>query len=175
LPSGGAGEASAEDVLAAGIKAQIVAHLRAARFEETDQSAIMVEVSMAEDQRIDSGRVDFHDLEVVGIDLGGEAEIQQIAPRFPAPLRFDVQRETPFAVERLALRRTRSGACHGEAGELDAAQKHVVRAVGDFLHDDPVDDRRVNAGGRGSGSSADTGGNQRSAQRSRGLQETPAV
>jgi len=129
---------------------------------------------MAEDQRIDPGRVDLHDLEVVGIGLGGEAEIQQIAPRFTAPLGFDVQRQAPFAVERPALPRIWCGALHDEARLFGARQKDVVRAVGDLLHDDPVDYRHLDAC-RAGGRSADAGRQKRASQRSRSLQKMPAI
>ena len=94
----------AEIVLAAGVEAQILAHLRAPRFEEAHQPAVMVVMPVAEDQRIDLGRVDLQQFEIVGVDVGGEAEIEQIAPRLAAFGRFDVQREAPLAFQRLALR-----------------------------------------------------------------------
>jgi hypothetical protein len=64
----------------------------------------MVEVSVAEDQCLHSGRVDFQQFQIVGIDARGEAEIQQIASLLAAPRRFDVQCQTPLAFKCLALR-----------------------------------------------------------------------
>jgi len=45
-------------VLAAGKEAKILAHLRAPRFEKADQSAHMVVMPVAQDQRVHRGRVD---------------------------------------------------------------------------------------------------------------------
>src|SRR5208282_6913357 len=45
-------QAVAEIVLAAGIKAQILAHLRPPRSEEPDQTAVMVKVPVAEKKRV---------------------------------------------------------------------------------------------------------------------------
>ncbi len=142
-------EAVAEIVLAAGIEAQILAHLRPPRFEKPDQPAVMVEMPVAEDQRVHLGRVDFQQLEIVGVNIGGEAEIQQIPPLLAASRRFDVQRQAPFAFERLSLRRAAGvGAQHGEAGTFERLQEDVVLVVGDLSHDDAVDDRRLDACGR---------------------------
>ena len=40
----------------------------------------MVEVPMTKNQRVHPGRVDVHQADIVGIDLRGETEVQQIAP-----------------------------------------------------------------------------------------------
>jgi len=164
----------AKIVLAAGVEAQILAHLRPSRFEEPDQPAVMVEVTVAENQRIDLGRVDVHHPEIVGIDVRGKAEIQQIAPLFAASCRFDVQRETPLAGERLALRRGRkSGPLDGEAGAFERLQGGVVLVVGNLAHDNAIDDRHLNA--RGCAREADAGRNHRATQRGRALKEAPAI
>ena len=134
----------------------------------------MVEMPVAEDQRIHLRRVDLHDLQVVGIGLGGEAEIQQIATCFPAPLGFDVQRQAPLAVERFARRSIGTSALHGKAGLFGTAQKDIVRAVGHLLHNDPVDRRHLDARRRG-GRPTDPRGQQRAAHRSRGLEKTPPI
>jgi len=57
----------------------------------------MVEVPMTKNQRVHPGRVDVHQADIVGIDLRGETEVQQIAPRLATSRRFNVQRETPLA------------------------------------------------------------------------------
>ena len=54
-----AAETVAEIVLSAGTEAQVLAHLRPPRVKEPDQPAVMVEVPMAEDQRVHRRRVDF--------------------------------------------------------------------------------------------------------------------
>jgi hypothetical protein len=136
----------------------------------------MIEVSVAEDQRIHPRRVDFQQIEIVGIDARGEAEIQQIAARLAASRGFDVQREAPLAFERFALRRSgKASALHGETGTLQWTQKDVVRVVGNFSYDDAVDHRRVYAGGCRMRGPSDAGGNQRAAQCRGGLQEMPAI
>src|SRR5271157_2844868 len=136
----------------------------------------MVKVPVAEDQRIHPGRVDLQQLEIVGIDAGGKAEIQQIALRLTASNGPDVQRQTPLAFERLALRDAREAdALHTEAGAFERPQEDVVRVVGNLSYDKMIDDRRVDARGRCSRGSADAAGNERAAQRRRGLQQTPAI
>ena len=164
----------AENVFAASVEPQILSHFCSARFEKPDQAAVMVEMPVAEDQRIDPRRVDLHDLQVVGIGLGGEAKIQQIATCFHAPLGFDVQRQAPLAVERFARRSIGTSALHGKAGLFGAAQKDIVRAVGHLLHNDPVDRRHLDARSRG-GRPTDPRGQQRAAHRSRGLEKTPPI
>src|SRR5262249_28359383 len=148
-----------------GIEAQILAHLRPPNVEEPDQPAVMVEVSMTDDQRVHSSRVDFQQVEIVGIDLRGEAEVEQVAPRLAACRGFDVQCKTPLACERLTpCYCGESDALHHETRAFERAQKDVVRVVGDLSYHNAVDDRRLDAGGRRSRSSADAGGNQGSAQ-----------
>src|SRR5262249_10939446 len=100
---------------------------------------------------------------------------QQIAPRLAASRRFDVQRETPLAFERLALRRGgETDALHGEAGPFERPQGNIMIVVGNLAYNDAVDDRSIDAHRRCSRGSADTGGNQRAAQ-SGSLQKTPAI
>ena len=136
----------------------------------------MVEVAVAQDQRVDLGRVDIHQPEIVGIDLWREPEVQQVTPRLAASCRFDVQCETPLAGERLALRRSgKSDTLNGETGALERLQGDVVLIVGNLSYDCSVDDRRADAPGRRLCSSSDAGGNQRAAQRRRGPQKTPAI
>ena len=88
----------AEIILAAGIEAQVLAHLAALCFEKTDQPATMVVMAVAHDKRVDCARVDFQIIEIIRISVGRVAEIQKIAPRLAAFLQFDMQRQTPLAV-----------------------------------------------------------------------------
>ena len=70
----GCAAAVAEIVLAAGVKAQILAHLRPPRFEKPDQPAVMIKMPVAEDQRIHRGRVDFQQFELLVPCRGGKPD-----------------------------------------------------------------------------------------------------
>ena len=52
---GAAGHSVAEIIFATGIEPQIFAHLGAPRFEETDEPANMIVMTVAQDQRVDGG------------------------------------------------------------------------------------------------------------------------
>ena len=123
----------AEIVLAPGVETQILAHLRAARFEKADQTAPMVEMTVAEDQRIDRGRIDLHQFEIVHVDVRGEAIIEHVAPRFRAFGRFDMQREAPFAQAKSSmktrLRRSTPRAGIGASRPLSGARR---RSMADY-------------------------------------------
>ena len=134
----------AENVFTASLEPQILAHFCSARFEKPDQAAVMVEMPVAEDQRIDPRRVDLHDLEVVGVDLWGKAKVEQIAPLLAAARCFDVQCQAPLALERLALRGGgKAGALDAETWAFQRLQKDVVLVVGDLANYDAVDHRRI--------------------------------
>jgi len=53
---------------------------------------------VAYDQRVHRDWVDFQIFEVVGIRARRVTEIQKVSARLVGLLRFQVQRETPFAV-----------------------------------------------------------------------------
>src|SRR5437764_1072404 len=102
-------------------------------------------MAVTEDQRVNSCRVDLQQLEIVDIDIRGEPVIEQVASRLAALRRLDMQREPPFAFERLALRRSReAGALHLEAGAFERGEEDVVLVVGDLANYDAVDHRRIN-------------------------------
>jgi hypothetical protein len=165
-----------KNIFAAGVKTQILAHPRPPCFEKPDQPAVMVEMSVAEDQCVHSGRVDFQQFQIVGVDAWGEPKVQQVAPRLAAPRRFDVQRQTPLAFERLALRHGReSHPLNGKTRAFQRSQEYIVGVVRNLLNDDTVDDRHIDREGDGPRGSPDPGGHQGAAHRSRGLQETPSV
>src|SRR3984893_7002108 len=99
---GAADDPPTENVFTAGVEAQILAH-SALRLQEAEQTTEMIVMAMAQDQCVDRGDIDLQQLEIVGVDIGGEAEIQEVTPRLAALLRFDMQRQPPFAVHRPAF------------------------------------------------------------------------
>ena len=66
--------------------------------EEVRQPAAMIVMAVAYDQRVHRDWVDFQIFEVVGIRARRVTEIQKVSARLVGLLRFQVQRETPFAV-----------------------------------------------------------------------------
>src|SRR5207253_7156022 len=106
-----------------------------------DQPAVMIKVPVTENQRVHPGRVDVHQPDIVGIDFRGETKVQQIAPRLTASCRFNLQRETPLAFERFALRRGgEADALHSEAGAFERLQGNVMLVVGNLSYDNAADD-----------------------------------
>ena len=69
----------AERILAAHIKPQILPHGGSVCLQEADQSAKVIKVPVAEDQRIQIGSIDLQQLQIVRQNIRGESKIQQIA------------------------------------------------------------------------------------------------
>ena len=61
LPSSTTQIAMTEIVLAAGVKANVLAHLGALRLQKSHQTTGMIVVAMADDQRIHLGDIDLHE------------------------------------------------------------------------------------------------------------------
>src|ERR1700722_3831073 len=67
------------------------------RLEEAGQAAPMVEMAMAQDQRIDRRQINAQKLDIVVEHIGSVGEVEQVALALAALLRSEVQREAPFA------------------------------------------------------------------------------
>src|SRR5690242_2462623 len=97
--------AYAKRILAPDIERDARLQRAAVLLEEPDHAAEMIVVSMAEDHRIECGRLDPDDRHVVVEDLGREAEIDQDVALLAAAERLGVKRQPPLGVQN-APRRT---------------------------------------------------------------------
>src|SRR5260370_8127649 len=135
-----------ENVLAARIEAEILAHGGPFGLQKTDQTTAVVAMPVSQDERVDSRGVDLQKLQIVEVHVWCEAEIQQISASLAALLGLNVQRESPLAAQSPALCRGRGPAAsrlHGKTRHFRAAQEDVVGAIGSDLQHHSVDDRRI--------------------------------
>ena len=95
-------DAMAEIVLAAGIELHVGRKHAAIFVEKADQAAVVVDVPVADDQRLDLARVDLQQAHIVDDRRRGVAEVQQDRALLLLALRFEVERETPFIVQDVA-------------------------------------------------------------------------
>src|SRR5262249_25139642 len=140
----GRASADAETILAANIEWQFRLQLSLAGFEKSDHAAQVVVVTVAQDQCIETCRVDLKNRQVVTQHFGRVAEIDQNMTVLVPASGFGVHGETPLAVKRAAWRplgrKIAAGvafnsepiACFGW-DELD----HDI--VGDHMHGKAVD------------------------------------
>src|SRR5271163_637367 len=149
-PVGVAKETMAEIVFTSGKQPQVGAHPGAVRLQKPNQAADMIVMAMADDQRIDLTDIYLQQIEVVRVDIGCKAEVEQVVLDLLAPSRLEMQGEAPLALQRPALRRSgRPGPPDCQTGKLRAALKNVVRIVSDLLDGDLIDYRGVDPQGNG--------------------------
>lgn len=91
--------AMAEIVFPAEVQAQISAHPRALSLQESHQASDMVVVAVADNERIHLGDIDLENFEVVRVNAGREAEVEQEATAFLALAGLDMQRQPPLAFQ----------------------------------------------------------------------------
>ena len=135
----------AEIVLAAGIEPHVGRKHTAVSVEKADQAAIVVDVPMADDQRLDLARVDLQQAHIVDDRRRGIAEVQQDRALLLVALRFEVERETPFIVQHIARvgAAARPGRLVNHAVDGAAAQELVVLLVDQHTHGQLVDGRHL--------------------------------
>jgi hypothetical protein len=111
--------AVAEIVLAAGVEGQLRRQHAAVPVEEVKQAAVVVEMPVTDDQRLDLGGVGADQLEVVQQRFGRVAKIEQHGVLLVRPLRFQQQRKAPLVVQGAAI--------IGARGGLDPDTLHLGR------------------------------------------------
>ena len=85
---------------------QVGAHPGAVRLQEPHQAADMIVMAMADDQRIDLTDIYLQQIEVVRVDIGCKAEVEQVVLDLLPPSRLQMQGEAPLTLQRPALRRS---------------------------------------------------------------------
>ena len=136
--------AMAEIVFPAEVQAQISAHPRALSLQESHQASDMVVVAVADNERIHLGDIDLENFEVVRVNAGREAEVEQEATAFLALAGLDMQRQPPLAFQGPALLcRRKSHAADRETGRLGSPKGDIVRVIGDLPDNDLVNDRHL--------------------------------
>ena len=95
-------DAMAEIVLAACVELYVGRKHAAIFVEEADQAAVVVDVPVADDQRLDLARIDLQQAHVVDDRRRRVAEVQQDRALVLVALRFEVERQTPFVVQHVA-------------------------------------------------------------------------
>ena len=129
---------------------QVGAHPGAVRLQKPHQAADVIVMAMADDQRIDLTDIYLQQIEVVRVDIGCKAEVEQVGLDLLAPSRLQMQGEAPLTLQRPALRRSgRPGPPDCQTGKLCAALKDVVRIVSDLPDGDLIDHRGVDPQGNG--------------------------
>src|SRR3984957_16529149 len=96
----GPGVALAEIVLATGIHRQIRGQILAMPVEKSKQTAPVIEMTMAQNQRVDLRRVDLEQVHVAVDGLRRPTIVKQERAFFVGALWLQQQRQSPFAVQR---------------------------------------------------------------------------
>jgi hypothetical protein len=99
LPVGELNPAVAEGVLPAHVQRKILPHLCPVPLEKRNEAAKVVEVPVADDQRVKGGAVDLEDIEVVKQGSWREPEVEEEVPLLASPLGLQVKREAVLVVE----------------------------------------------------------------------------
>ncbi len=92
-----------ERVFAADVKSQVFPHRSSVGFQEADKTTQVVQVPVAQDQRVERRRVDLQQLQVVAEHIRSEAEVQQITAGFRTLGRNQMERQAPLAFQRPAV------------------------------------------------------------------------
>ena len=92
----------AEIVLAAGIELDVGRQHVAILPEEADQAAVMVDMTVADDQRLHLARVDPQQPDVVDQRRGRVAEVEHDRALLLVALRFQEERQSPLVVQNVA-------------------------------------------------------------------------
>ena len=130
--------ALAEIVLAAGIHRDVGWQVLAVLVEKSEQAAPMIEMAVAQDQRVDPGRVDLEQIHVAVDRLGRPTIIQQEGAFVVAALRLQQQRQPPFAVQR-AQRLGGAAGLGADAVHGLRPKEKVAGAVDQDTDGEPVD------------------------------------
>ncbi len=137
--------ALAEIVLAAGVERQFRGQRLAVTVEEADEPAPMIEMAVAQDQRVDLLHVDAEQVHVPGQHLGRPAIVEQEGARLAATLGFKKQRQAPFAVQRpLGIAGPARLDLHARC--LLRLEEEVGGAVDQHAHGELVDGRHLDRG-----------------------------
>jgi hypothetical protein len=120
-------EATAEVVLAARVELDVRRKHSAVLVEESHQTAVMIEMAMADNQSVDLPRVDAHEAHVVEEHVGGVAEIEQQGAGLVAALGFKPQRQAPLGVNDVWKAGLHRGRLHAYAVDCPRAQEKILR------------------------------------------------
>ncbi len=71
--------------------------------QETDQATVMIEMAMADDQRIGLGGIGFEDADIVEQCIRAVTEIEKDRALFGSALRFQIERQAPLIVQHLTI------------------------------------------------------------------------
>src|ERR1700731_1812965 len=123
-----------EIVLATGIELDSRGQHAAVPVEKADQAAIVIEMTMTEDQCVYLARIDLEDIDVVEERIRAVAVIEHEIAVLGAALRFEEERQAPLIVQRPAkIRRAWSG-LHRHAVNLARPEVPVLAAVDEDVH-----------------------------------------
>jgi hypothetical protein len=99
----------------------------------------MVVVAGADNERVHLGDIDLQNFEVIRVNAGREAEVEQVATGFQTFAGLDVQCQPPLAFQGPALLCLRkSHAADRETGRLGSPKGDIVRVIGDLPDNDLV-------------------------------------
>ena len=145
-------DAMAECILATDIKAKVVLHAVTVLRQNPEHAAKMVEMPVAEDERVDRRDIDAEQFKVVVEHVGRVAEVEQDAPGVRALGRGQVQRQAPLALQGPAVEcGRRAYAFHTDPWRLRTGDEDVVVCIEDHLDGQAVHDRRDDPNGCGEG------------------------
>jgi len=138
----------AEVIFAAGIELDVGRQLVAEFGEKAVQSAEMIEVPVAHDQRADLRRIHLQDFDVVEERVRAVAEIEERGALVVALLGFEQQRKAPLVMQRAAIIFRSTCTDRRHAVHFLTAQENVVGAVeqnpdGQLVHHGRRNRRRV--------------------------------
>ena len=98
----------------------------------------MVVVAGADNERVHLGDIDLQNFEVIRVNAGREAEVEQVATGFQTFAGLDVQCQPPLAFQGPALLCLRkSHAADRQTGRLRSTEEDIVRVVG-YLPDNDL-------------------------------------
>src|ERR1700733_4949381 len=99
----------------------------------------MVVVAGSDNERVHLGDIDLQNFEVIRVNAGREAEVEQVATGFQTFAGLDVQCQPPLAFQGPALLCLRkSHAADRETGRLGSPKGDIVRVIGDLPDSDLV-------------------------------------
>ena len=110
----------AEIVLTARVELDVGRHHRAVFLQEANEAAIVIDMPVADDHRLDLRRIDLEQIHIVE-NCRGVAEVEQDRAVLCAALRFQIQREAPFIVQHVARARAASGSRSFVRHAIDSA------------------------------------------------------
>jgi hypothetical protein len=106
----------------------------------------MVDMSMADDQRLDFARIDLQETDIVGKRLGGVAEVEHDGALLLLSLRFKEKRQPPLIMQNIAsvCAASSPGCLVDHTVDRTTAQELIMRLIDQDAHREFVDRRNLN-------------------------------